>query len=211
MYINTYYNYTRCCRPERDPLASVRFAKRKRVAFVADRSINADLPDRVGRAVLPFAQHFGESPFTDLIATCRNVQVERLMRPLMVVNLPLRINLPLAGRHIRPHLTLDDLGIERPMEALVFALGLRMERSTVADAHAQLEQPDRQSRPWGLRAGRPPEWAVVAEDALRHAEAPEHRREVSLHRLAPLVGTGVKPDAMIFRMSWCRCTCLKSQ
>ena len=114
----------------------------------------------------------------------------------MVVNLPPRIKPPLAGRHIRPGLTLDDLDVERPMEALVFALGLRMERSTVADSHAQLEQPDRQSRPFGLRAGRPPGWAVVAEDALRHPKAPEDRREMSLHRLAALVGTGVKPDAI---------------
>ena len=165
MYTKKDLQYAICHRrPYRDPLASERFAQRQRVAFVADRSIDADLAYRVGRAVLPFAQHFGESPFADSIAARRNVHRQRLMRSLMVVNLPPRIKPPLAGRHIRPGLTLDDLDVERPMEAaLVFALGLRMERSTVADSHAQLEQPDRQSRPFGFRAGRPPGWPPLSQ------------------------------------------------
>ena len=184
MYTKKDFQYTICCRrPDRHPLASERFAKRQRLAFVADRSIDADFPYRVGRSILPFAQDLGESPFAESVAARRNFHIQRFMRSLMVVNLPPGIKSPLAGRHIRPDLTLDDLDIKRPMETLIFALGLRMERSTMADSDAQLEQPDSQSRPCGLRAGGPPGRTVVAENALRQPKAPKDRREMSLHRV----------------------------
>src|SRR5436305_7914445 len=188
---------TICCgRPDCHPLAAERFTQRNCLAFVADRSIDADFPYRVDCSIFPFAQGLGESPLADLVAARRNLHLQGFMRSLVVVNLPPGIKAPLAGRHVRPGLTLEDLDIERPMETLIFALGLRMERSTVADSDAQLEQPDRQSRPRSLRAGGPPGRAVVAEDALRQPEAAEDRREMSLHGLAPLVGTGAQPQAI---------------
>src|SRR5271165_668569 len=88
-------------RPYRDPLASERLAQRQLIAFVADRSIDADFPYRVDRAILPWAQHLGESPFADPIAARRNVHIQRFMGALVVVNLPPGIEPPLAGRYIR--------------------------------------------------------------------------------------------------------------
>src|SRR5208337_2149825 len=51
MYTKKDLQYAICRRrPYRDPLAWERFTQRQRVAFVADRSIDADLAYRVGRA-----------------------------------------------------------------------------------------------------------------------------------------------------------------
>lgn len=74
------------------------------------------------------------------------------------------------------------------MEAFILAIGLRMGWPAVADANAQLDEPDRQLRDAvGRFRGAPPEGTVVGVDAQGHAIAAEHvfQRRLYLRPIGP--------------------------
>src|SRR5262245_10085452 len=152
-------------RANRDSLATKGFAEREHFTAIADRCIDRYLSHSVGRVVLPFGQYFGECSWAHAISICGDFHAQRLVRPLVVVDVPPRIKPPLADSQVRPPLTLDQLHVKRSVKSFIFSLGLRMKSSAVTDGDSQLEQPNRQPRPLGLSATCTPRGAVVAENA----------------------------------------------
>src|SRR2546421_12797861 len=76
------------------------------------------------------------------------------------------------------------------MEALVFALCLRVPGPAMTDRNAQADQPGGEGRMAALRTGSSPRRAVVAQDTLRHSMLSEAVRQRLLNRVRPLVGAG---------------------
>ena len=62
----------------------------------------------------------------------------------------------------------QHFGLERAMEALVFTVGLRMQRAAVREPDAQANQPDRQSAQGFLASGAPGR-TIVGVDLLGQA------------------------------------------
>jgi hypothetical protein len=86
----------------------------------------------------------------------------------------------LTGGKIREALAIEDLGLERAMEAFVLALGLRMEWSTVGNAHTQTHEPNGEDSVRLITRVAP--WrAVVHQHCVRQAVAVEHWHQLRPH------------------------------
>src|SRR5690606_11226676 len=94
------------------------------------------------------------------------------MRPLLVVLRPPMIHHALTVLHVT-EATMEQLSLERLMEALQFALCLRMMRSAITDLDAQAHQPYLHGGQATLDV-RAPGWTVVCSDPTWHAIATEH-------------------------------------
>src|SRR5579884_2670962 len=116
--------------------------------------------DRAG-AVIESLELLGEAARARRIARHRRCEIERLMRPLGVVDLPPLIEAPLTRDKIGKVTPPDRLGCERAVKALVLALRLRMIGTTVAHRDAELHQPQLEARVAVLGMRRSPRRAVI--------------------------------------------------
>ena len=161
-------------RAQRDRLGSEWLAKTNPAAFETDIAILVGLADDVVGAVFDRRQHLGERARTRAIALPRRCHVERLVRPLMIVDVAPAIECALALDQIGIGTPGENLGLQGAMEALVLALRLRMIGASVRHPHAQSHQPDREARiaPATRIA---PRRAIVHQHRVRQAVASEHR------------------------------------
>src|SRR5215216_2197148 len=112
--------------PQRERLAAACFADAETAALEADYPVGVDLAHDVIGTVLDLWQMVGEGARADAITTAGDVDIERLMRPLVVVDMPPDVKGALTFGQIAKVAYAENLSVERAMKALVLALGLRM-------------------------------------------------------------------------------------
>src|ERR1700719_633841 len=83
------------------------------------------------------------------------------------------------------------LELKRAVEALVFALGLRMIRAAMGDADAESDQPQAEGGE-GMVVVEAPRRAVVHQHGGRQAVAAKDLSQHAAHGLAAFVSAGVK-------------------
>src|SRR5882724_939894 len=115
-------------------------AKVEELALERDFSL-ALHPAHLAGWILDRRQALREGTRTDPVSPCRRLHVQRLMRPLLVIDLApgIEAGLRLAGIEQRP--PCQQFRLQGPMEALVLSLGLRMVRTRMRDLDAQPDQP----------------------------------------------------------------------
>src|SRR5262249_23257368 len=129
------------------------------------------------------------------IGTGRHALIERLMRPILIVDRAPGIEGALHLVEIAEALECKDLGIKRAVETLVLAAALRMIGPAVQNTDAKLEQPNAKSGP-ALSRRVTPRSAVVDEEGLRQPVTTERQLQSALHGAAPLVGAGLKTQVI---------------
>jgi hypothetical protein len=129
------------------------------------------------------------------VAAGRHLLVERLMRPLEVVDFAPGIEGTLGLGKIAETAQRKHLGVERTMEAFVLAATLRMVRPTVNDGDAQLEKPYCEPRPM-FTGWISPRRTVVDEECLRQAIAPERQFQTIADCLAALIGASLQAQVI---------------
>src|SRR5882724_4321702 len=176
-----------------DGLAAEGLADAPRAVLEADEAVLVDLADAVAGPVLDGRQGFGEGAWARVVAVGRHRQGERIVRPVVVVEMAPGVEGTLAVDEIAEAVGLQQLGLEGAMEALVLALGLRMVRPPMTDPHTQAQQPGGEGRV-RLIAGIAPGRAVVHQHRQRQAVAPEHSHQAPPHGGLLLVAAGGQPD-----------------
>src|SRR5215216_5497402 len=136
--------------PQRERLAAACFADAETAALEADYPVGVDLAHDVIGTVLDLWQMVGEGARADAITTAGDVDIERLMRPLVVVDMPPDVKGALTFGQIAKVAYAENLSVERAMKALVLALGLRMIGPPMCHPHPEPHQPDGKDRE-GLR------------------------------------------------------------
>ena len=124
-----------------------------------------------------------------------HIVVQGLVWALGIVNVPPTVERVLefaAGSKCRHR---QHFGLQRAMETLILAFGLRMMRARVDDVDAELEQPDTEFGPSNLRASTP-RHTVVDQECVRQAIAPKRPLEVLLNRLTLLIGAGLQAQGI---------------
>ena len=174
--------------PQGDRVAAERRGDPVSPAVEPDLARDLHLAHQRAGLVLDGRQRIGPGPRTGHIPAGGRLQPTGFVGPHQIVLVAPAIEGRLGGRQRAEHAALEQLGAERPMQALVLALRLRMGRAAMADADPQPQQPHRQRRP-GRRQSAAPRPAVVHEHAVRQAVALEEPRETRLHGRARLVGT----------------------
>src|SRR4051794_3695016 len=117
-------------------LADEGFAHAELVTFDADAPAITHPSDEVDRAVLHRRQRSGHGPGTGFIAASWRLHADRLVRAARVVFVAPSGEMPLHVWQILEASALKDFGGQRAVEALILAIGLRMQRTAVAQSHA---------------------------------------------------------------------------
>src|SRR5207237_4730714 len=118
-------------------------------------------------------------------------KLERLVRPLRVVDVAPAVESALGGSEIGEGQAGQHLGLEAAVEALVLAHGLRMIGSRMADADAKLDQPDPERSERAARSVAPGR-TIVGDQPLRQTVAAEGDDELLSDRRGLLVGASRK-------------------
>src|SRR6185369_17802527 len=103
-------------------------------------------PNLVVARVLDARELVRHRSWAQCVMRGRHVEVERLMRPLRVVDIAPSIEFTLALRKARPRSSAQDFELERAVKSLVFALCLRMTGARVRHDDPELHQPRRKAR-----------------------------------------------------------------
>ncbi len=111
-------------RAQRDGLSLERLGDAERATLEVDRTAALDLAHHIAGAVLDLGQGLGKGGRAGAVAGRRDVELERLVRALMVVDVAPVRERALAIVEIGEAVPGQDLGRERTVEALVLALGL---------------------------------------------------------------------------------------
>src|SRR5918994_843192 len=104
------------------------------------------------------------------IAVGRHSQADRVVRPVVIVTMPPRVESLLGLVEIVEVSPLEQLEIEGAVKALILAVALRMHWRTVPGCHTVLDQPDAELGE-RLLGGGAPRAAVVGQDDLGQAIA----------------------------------------
>jgi len=113
----------------------------------------------------------------------------------MVIDRAPLIQALLHSTQIGKDRAIENLGFQRAMETLFFALSLRMARPTVTNPNAQLQQPDRQ-RSVGMLAVTAPGRAVIQQHPLRQSVTAKGFRQSLLNRVPPLIAAPLQADGI---------------
>src|SRR2546425_6108584 len=127
-------------------IATKRFADAKLVVAERDLTVALHLTHVVNSSILQGPQLFGERPVAKLISTSRHRHPQGFMRPHVIVAVAPLIKTNLHAIRVGKDSLGQDFNFQAAMKAFVFALSLRMIRSTVTDGNAQAQQPNRQWR-----------------------------------------------------------------
>src|SRR5436305_5723359 len=123
------------------------------------------------RPIVDIRQPLRIRPLARPVAAHGRCKPAGFVRPLEVIDLPPGAKRPLGLRKGAVGRTLEELGLQRPVEAFLLALGLRMEWPAMADIDPQLQEPDGQARQdWPSRHAPGP--AVARANPVRQAVAP---------------------------------------
>src|SRR5215472_7580302 len=107
----------------------------------AHLAVRPNTSNHVRRVVFDRRQDFGVATNTRSITRRRNFEPQRFMRSFMVVDLPPHIESLLHFGDGREPPVADQLGLQGPVESFVLAVGLRVQRPRMADAHPEPNQP----------------------------------------------------------------------
>ncbi len=147
-----------------------------------EEAVPADGDHAIRVGVLDGAQHLVVADGAGPVALHGRLQAQCLVRTLAVVARAPGIERALHSSDVCEVPPGQHLHVQRAVEPLQFAVGLRMVRSAEAHSHALADQPDRQlaeAVPAGLR--RAPGRAVVGVDAQRQPVALERLDELIAH------------------------------
>src|SRR5690348_11558353 len=95
------------------------------------------------RPIVHVRQPLGIRPLARPVAAHRRRKPASFVRPFEVIDLPPRAKGTLGRRKVAVGRTLEEFGLQRPVEALLLALSLGMERPAMMDIDPQLQEPDR--------------------------------------------------------------------
>ena len=129
----------------------------------------------------------------DTVAIERHGAGERVVRALGIVDMAPAVEGLLGLGEIGEGWSLQRLGLERAVEALLLAERLRVVGPGVADGDVGLDQPDGEQREV-VAAAIAPGRAVVGGDAPRAARSGQRRDQARLHGFGGLVGAGRQHD-----------------
>jgi hypothetical protein len=180
-------------RSECDSFAAEGFGDFDRAAEEADVPALLHTAHDVARGVLERCDGLDIVASAGLIAAGRHGKLERLVRPLSVVDHAPVIEGALGSGEIGKGRSGQRFGFEAAMEAFVLAHGLRMIGPRVADLDILFDQPDAERGEWAARSIAPGR-AVVGDHSVGQAIAPKGADQLLSDRLGPLVGAGRKHD-----------------
>lgn len=146
--------------------------------------------DEIAGRVFNGRQVRRKSARTGRISTGRNVEFERLVRPQAIVTIAPGIERALNVEQIGEEAITEDFELKSAMEALFFALSLRVIRTTMSDADTELKEPDIENCIGRIEVIAPGS-AVVHKDFVRKSIALESQRKELLYGGTLLVGAGL--------------------
>src|SRR5580658_1101903 len=179
-------------RAQRDGLAAEGFADAPEPVFETDEAGAIDLADGIAGTVFDRRELLRKAARTEMVARAGGLEPQRLVRPLVIVDRPPCVEGALAGSEIAKAVPVQDLGLQRAMEALVLALRLRMVRPAMRDADPQPHQPRREHGE-GLSPGIAPRRAVVHQHRERQAVAAEQPDQARANGGVLLIAAGFQP------------------
>ena len=160
-----------------------------------DPTVPLNLAHHVAPSIFQRRQGLGKMPSADLVTTGGHRHGQRLVRPQMVIDRAPLVQALLQGSQIGKGRPIEDLGFQRAMETLLFALGLRMVRPAVTNPNAQPQQPDRQ-RSVGMLAITAPGRAVIQQHPLRQSITAKGFGQPLLNRVPPLIAAPLQTDGI---------------
>ncbi len=92
-----------------------------------DPAVPLNLAHHVAQSIFQRGQGLGKIPPTDLVPTGGHRHGQRLVRPQMVIDRAPLVQPLLQGTQISKGRATEDLGFQRAMKTLLFALGLRVQ------------------------------------------------------------------------------------
>src|SRR5271155_435656 len=141
--------------------------------------------------VLDGRQAVGKGDRTGAIAAGGRSQAQGVVRTNQVVALAKAVELALAVREGGEVEVTQDFELERAMEALFFALGLRMISPAMSDADAEPDQPQAKGGEGMVVVGTPGS-AIVHQHRGRQSVTAKRAGQHLAHGLATLIGAGLE-------------------
>jgi hypothetical protein len=129
---------------------------------VAEPALGLDLAHLEAGWVLDWRQAVGKRERTGAIAAGGSSQAQRVVRTHQVVAIAKVIELALAVREGGEIEVPQDFELERALEALLFALGLRMISPAMSDADAEPDQPQAKGGEGMVVVGAPGRFSIYA-------------------------------------------------
>src|SRR5690242_1621932 len=133
-------------RPQRDGLAGKRLGDLEHAAEEADMAALLDAAHEVAGGVVEGDDGVAVVARADLVAAGGHGKADRLVRAFCVVDGAPALEGAAGGGKIGKGRPGHDLGLERAVETLVLAVGLRMARPGMADPDVMLDQPHAERR-----------------------------------------------------------------
>src|SRR5665647_228891 len=180
-----------CGWSERHGLSAERLGDLEGAAEEADVTALLDTAYDVARSVFEGSDRLDIVARARLIAAGRDSKLERLVRPLRVVDVAPAVEGAFGGGEIDEGRAGQHLGLEAAVEAFVLAHGLWMIGPRMADLDAMLDQPDPERSERVARSVAPGR-TVVGDQPVGQPVAAEGGDELLADRLGLLVGAGRK-------------------
>src|SRR5581483_5984781 len=174
---------------DRKPLAAEGLRDLPQFTFEADIGLGGgDGADDLVLVVVHLWQAVRHRPRAGLVTACWHGVVQRLMRPIEIVDASPMVQRALDIGKFTVALEGEYLGLQRAMEAFVLASALRMIGPAVDHPDAKLQKPDRQPGP-GVLKRKAPGAAIVDEHRIGQPVTAECLRKMSPYCRALLVVT----------------------
>src|SRR6266704_734119 len=167
------------------------FADAKLAVAEINLPIDLHLPHLICGSVFQRRQLRWKRSLTWLIATRRHGHRQRFMRTHVIVTVSPLIKAQLHPLKVSEDSLRQDLNFQGPVKAFVFALSLRMIRSTVTDLNPQQQQPNRQRRVLML-AVTTPGCPIVHQHPLRQTIAAKSNHQLLLHGPGLFIAAGLQ-------------------
>ena len=141
---------------DRQPLATKGLGDLPQSAFEADVGLGGgDGADDLVLIVVHPWQAVRHRPRAGLVAACWHVVIQRLVRPIEIIDASPLVERALDIGKVTVALEGEHLGLQRAMEAFVLASALRMIGPAVDHPDAVLQKPDRQPGPRVIKGEAP--------------------------------------------------------
>src|SRR5262245_59348053 len=178
--------------PQGHRVSAKGFADAKVSVLERDLALILDFPHDITGTVFNRRQNLRKAPRADLITAGWYCHAQRLVWPLVVVDLA-----PLIEPGLRLGEILQDgpgqhLGFQGAVEPFLLALSLGMARPPMAYPDSQSQQPNRQRRVGMVRITAPPRRTIVHQHRLGQPIATKGCGQLLLHGLSLLVPTGLQ-------------------
>jgi len=152
--------------------------------------------DLIIRAILDRRQDLREGAWAGTIAGDWRLHLQSLMGPLMVIDLAPALEGRLGMRQMLETFAIEDFSLQRAMETLLLAVGLRVIGTAMAEADSQTDQPQSQFSHLPGVAWRTPRRPVIEVHPNRQAVAAEGGFQMFAHGLRPRVAAGLQNEVV---------------